>query len=158
MALTTSTKHACPSRSPGQTWESFFLVVAKKDSKVRRRSRNPLARLWFGRKCHKGHRVLAQMLLLGHLSKLSNTGTRLKFFALNHNANVQQKNFHPQSRVRIPHSTRETFLPNREGSSFLGSRLLQLYLLYGTAFVTVASFLQGSGVVERGSNSLAHNL
>jgi len=156
MALTTSTKHACPSRSCGQTWEAFLLVRAKQDSKVRRRSKSSLARLWSGSKCHKGHWVLAQMLLLGHLSKLSNRGTRLIFFSVN--VNVQQKNFYPQSRVHIPHSTRETFLPKGKGSFFLSSRLLQLCLPYGIAFVTVSSFLHVSGVVERGGNSLGHNL
>lgn len=90
MALTTSTKHACPSRSPGQTWESFLLVVAKKDSKVRQMSKTPSARLWSGSKCLW---VLAQVLLLGHLSKLSNTGTRLKFLAVN--VNVWQKKLPP---------------------------------------------------------------
>lgn len=75
------------------------------------------------------------MLLLGHLSKLSNTGTR--HIGFGYNAKVEQKTFHPQSRARVSHGTGETFLPKREGSS-----LLQLYSLYGTAFVTGASFVK----------------
>lgn len=79
MALTTSTKHACPSRSPGQTWELFLLVVAKKDSKVRQMSRTPLARLWSGSKCLW---VLAQVLLLGHLSNCQIQGQDSNFLLL----------------------------------------------------------------------------
>lgn len=73
MALTTSTKHARPSRSPCRIWDSVLLVVAKKDSKVRRKGESASAGLWSGTKCHKGHWVLARMVLLGRLSKLSNT-------------------------------------------------------------------------------------
>lgn len=52
--------------------------------------------------CHKGHWILAQMLLLGCLSKLSVTESMLGFFAVNHNMKAGKKLSSPGARCLSP--------------------------------------------------------